>query len=1493
MAGTVRGVFDLNARPATSALRRVREESDRVDASLIRTGKSMDRVATVRQAERLERYETRLAALKREALETAGAVELLQGRLDRLGRTRVSPQIDLDGISAAMAQVTLLEARLAALGQRRVTPTVAARAGAPSMPGARRGGFFGGGAGGGGRDSFGIRSINLGPVNLGRAGAPFLAAVGLPAARGLIGGAAGLAGSVGMGALGAGAIGVAGGGALTSAIGSIASVAAPAASAISGASDALTAFQEAVQTTGRNSREAREAQRLYNAALKEAPRGTQAFLSARERLSRRWQRATQPAQEDFTAIGTLGMRTLTRMTPQLSRQANRFFGAAQPQAQAFSRFLQGDRTSRFIETMGESAAENLGEMERTLENVLGTLENIAIAARPFFDDAVDWIEKWTQGWQTGTRDIGQTRSEIERMVDHLKSIGRLGGAGWDLLRDLLGAGAPSGRGLIDDMTKQLREWDRWVQRNPREVRTFFRETADDTRTIARALSDVVGFLDDMGELLRPILTAVEGITSLISAVGPGAIPLLLGARRGLAGMGGRGPVGGAPIVPVGGGGRPPGAAPPFIPLARDAAREGRAGFRQQYGALRGLGATRTEASRAALFGVRGVGGVAGPTAAAIGTGAVQRGAGLAGGALRGYLPIAALFAGLQGLGTQGNLGQRAQAAASSLTLGLIPQPVLGAEQMETTQGVIEEFAGGLPQGPRAQMRALAARPTVGGGLSEQERAIVAARMDAGESRADALASEGINRQPETTSVARRLADELRDAGVEAEEAWKAATLWSQRARAQLQRQIRGEKGREASTGPFDALEVRLRHGQDLTKAFDKTADDLESRAKDLKGRSRQTFLDMTNEQLRALRRAHPKLRDEIDKTQDDIARRMSRGAGEYKEIQGRIVDTSARQWENIRKKMVDEAALARAQVSIELTRLQRQAVAILRNMGLSPGSARQLVTEMERPGLDKPFSGWEAAATQGGGSSGGGGSGGGGSNRPKNALGGRLRGRSHVLGQQDHVELADGSIGADGELVVNKHTERRIDRLLRGTSLSREVAQEQTPHGAKAPIADDFARGGRMARMLETQMLARGGRGRGRGRRGQGPVGGFPDAMGALPGLDALAWILKQQFGLNVISGSRPGAITTSGNPSDHGWGGAIDVSNGITTPQMDAAARWLAGIGGFPYAPGVMGPGGPIKQMLYRTMIGGDHFNHIHIALMESIARDPSKVMQIFGGGRRGAAMAAAMGMGPAAVQQMRPLKASAPKTRGLIGAAEARGKQMIAAGMTKQINRRLRRMGGMAGGAYGGPTSGALNVGQIEQLAASVGMRNPRLMAAIAMAESSGDTHAHGPPDGRGLWQIEWPIWQGQLGHLGNPYDARANAMMAKEVLKQQGLGAWVVYNSGAYRQYMARGGRTSQTRGMATAGELGNGGDFIAHRPTHFVAGDRGPERIHVSPMGRKSGGAISIGKVEVNMQGANLRSDQDVKQTARKLGREIGDEIVTALKDSRVHEQEVFG
>lgn len=99
--------------------------------------------------------------------------------------------------------------------------------------------------------------------------------------------------------------------------------------------------------------------------------------------------------------------------------------------------------------------------------------------------------------------------------------------------------------------------------------------------------------------------------------------------------------------------------------------------------------------------------------------------------------------------------------------------------------------------------------------------------------------------------------------------------------------------------------------------------------------------------------------------------------------------------------------------------------------------------------------------------------------------------------------------------------------------------------------------------------------------------------------------------------------------------------------------------------------------------------------------------------------------------------------------------------------------------------------------------------LMAAIALAESSGNPNAHNPSGATGLWQI--------LGNPfpGNAYDPITNARMAVSKYRSQGLGAWEAYTRGMHKRFLAGGGFMPEfARGGIVPGGEGHPRPILAH-------------------------------------------------------------------------------
>lgn len=120
--------------------------------------------------------------------------------------------------------------------------------------------------------------------------------------------------------------------------------------------------------------------------------------------------------------------------------------------------------------------------------------------------------------------------------------------------------------------------------------------------------------------------------------------------------------------------------------------------------------------------------------------------------------------------------------------------------------------------------------------------------------------------------------------------------------------------------------------------------------------------------------------------------------------------------------------------------------------------------------------------------------------------------------------------------------------------------------------------------------------------------------------------------------------------------------------------------------------------------------------------------------------------------------------------------------------------------------------------------------LMAAIALAESSGNPDATNPTDNGGT-QTSWGLWQISLGNHNAPApnwnDPIENARLAIGKLQTQGLSAWGTYTSGAYQKYMQ--GNVPPANANTTGSGSGTGAanaTTTSFNPLSFVLGPVDP-------------------------------------------------------------------
>lgn len=947
--GTVRGRFVLDA-PALRTLRDLERQGIRTERQMKAVGEQMDRVGGQRDVQQLREYNMAQADVRRGAEHTGRIVRYQWEETTRTIRSEVRKQlrelgklqVALDAIAASSptARVSVrgagpgTVAKLAAVNSELNSldrGTVVSRVSTPSrsrLSGGGGGGPLpslprGGGDGGGG--GFGMAGIQ-----------PRNAAIGaaLAYAPSLAGSVIGLAGSAGMGLLGAGALGVAGGGALAAGIGGGMLAVKPLIGQIGNAQKATQQYTDAVRDFGKASRQAKNAKRELDQAMAVAPRGTRQLLRDTKSLKEEWKRLTAPSRNSIMELmvgGVAAGRRLARHGG--ARGVNRVAAALNTQGSALADFLSG-RVGRQAIGQGTSMfAENLGNVRGAGQNVFASAVNIMQASRPFLREATTFMRHWTHGWRVSTNDIGSTRDKIGVMVAHLKSWLRLTRSAGGLLGSLMGAGASSGKRMVDDLTKQLDVWSQWIRHNPVQVREFFRNSIDSTEKLAGGLASIGKELWDIGRALRPTLDRFTALVKLLGDSGllvPGAGALAFGAFKGVSGGGGGG-VGGAGLLGAlmgGRGARGGGAGAGAGVLGALRTARGTPGYlRGTYGIARGFGYGRAASAGAALGG-----------AALPGLGAAGRIGGLAlRGAGKAFLPVAALMALLDFTSFQGSVGGKLQNAASGATLGLIPKPISDAQRRDRGMQAADKFMGGL---------------STGSSLTDQRGAIERIRREMAANRAQA------HRQGTLAVTAGIGGGHQVHVGQATEGERKQLEAENKRLKEGLDSRVAMYREyRRARDEQFAALSRR--HGQNVW-------DDLMAGNRRIAGQRGAAAgvhrtVSATIDEMRKLgpagarvlgasslmwareqARKNPKLLGEYRRLVSGVKRNFSDLGKHVAIVNGQILDGSQKQWGAIADSIASAARRGVSRTSEEFARLRQLAVTELKLMGFSERQARDL-----------------------------------------------------------------------------------------------------------------------------------------------------------------------------------------------------------------------------------------------------------------------------------------------------------------------------------------------------------------------------------------------------------------------------------------------------------------------------------------------------------------------------------------------------------------------
>jgi len=546
----------------------------------------------------------------------------------------------------------------------------------------------------------------------------------------------------------------------------------------------------------------------------------------------------------------------------------------------------------------------------------------------------------------------------------------------------------------------------------------------------------------------------------------------------------------------------------------------------------------------------------------------------------------------------------------------------------------------------------------------------------------------------------------------------------------------------------------------------------------------------------------------------------------------KIKEATGKKWTKVRGKMVDEMKKAVPELQSHMAKIRSMTLGQLQEFGYTASEAKEIFK----------FSGGNPNQTPEEGATG--------MRLPGFAGGGRIKG----TGRQDTVPITLG-MAAPGELIVNRHTERDINRDLRASgkpSLGERVAGETRKHSEAEPFADrigGFSKGGRFSTSGRIGGTLIGGIG-----------GGYPMVTGDTDFSPALG---------NALSNM---AKQT---------GQAIYVQSGGRTYAEQAYLYATKG-------PGIAAPPGSSKHETGmaaditpgREVFGAAAGQH---GLAFTVPHE-SWHIELVGAGGGGAAIAIPMG---APAPQVK-IDAPRSKLKGVPGGFSQGASNILAKGKQRKVNAELRRRGGVGGGV--GPPGGGTVVGASvygggsDPTSGIEGYRGDSLPGTSSYAELGYD--GSGNPESANLlgglpYMTPLRITYGDKSVVAQKRDIGTGGGAVQG--KPRAIDLWHE-TAGALGfpfgvdlvkvEQMARGGR------VPFGGWFGDGGQFTADRPTLIGVGERGKEHVQITPSGKgKAMSGVKIENITINNhRKGDIRKQvkEEIGQAFRQLEREMDNE-----------------
>lgn len=291
------------------------------------------------------------------------------------------------------------------------------------------------------------------------------------------------------------------------------------------AKKASDAYGDAVRKYGKNSTEAKTAQEKLNKTLGDVtPEARKAFASMGT-LSDRWKELTDvPAnRKSFFELFANGIGLANRMLPMFARESNKTFKVAMGAGNDWIKMFSDGEAQAGIQQILSNFRGAITPINSGFINIGQTIGKISASASRHLPSLGQGFETWSSNLFKSLDGGDGLDTRIDRLVEHMRQLGRFAQSAGSMLAAFFSAGANEGATLLNTLTNIMNRWTSWMNSASGQsaLGDFFAQANTIGSQFIGTLVKIGVALFELSSAFAPLsqgfLSVVNGISSVVAA----------------------------------------------------------------------------------------------------------------------------------------------------------------------------------------------------------------------------------------------------------------------------------------------------------------------------------------------------------------------------------------------------------------------------------------------------------------------------------------------------------------------------------------------------------------------------------------------------------------------------------------------------------------------------------------------------------------------------------------------------------------------------------------------------------------------------------------------------------------------------------------------------------------------------------------------------------------------------------------------------------------